>query len=33
MHKVTFFPLGNADCTRIVLANGKRVLFDYANTR
>lgn len=33
MHKVTFFNLGNADCTRIVLANGRRILFDYADTR
>lgn len=33
MHKITFFPIGNADCCRIVLENGKRILFDYANTR
>lgn len=33
MHKVTFFPLGNADSCRIKLENGKRVLFDYANMR
>lgn len=33
MHKVTIFPLGNADCIRIDLDNGKKILFDYANTR
>ena len=33
MHKVTFFNLGCADCCRIVLENGKRILFDYANMR
>lgn len=33
MHTLTFFPLGNADCTRIELANGKTLLFDYANMR
>lgn len=33
MHKMTFFPLGNADCCRIDLENGKKILFDYANTR
>ena len=33
MHKVTFFPLGNADCCRIDLECGKKILFDYANTR
>lgn len=33
MHKLTFFPLGNADCCRIDLQNGKKVLFDYAATR
>jgi len=31
MHTLTFFPLGNADCTRIELANGRTLLFDYAN--
>ena len=31
MHKVTFFPLGNADTTLITLANGKDILFDFAN--
>jgi hypothetical protein len=33
MPKLTFFPLGNADCCRIDLANGKMILFDYAATR
>jgi beta-lactamase superfamily II metal-dependent hydrolase len=33
MPKVTFFPLGNADCCRIDLKNGKKVLFDYAAKR
>lgn len=33
MHILTVFPLGNADCTRIELANGKTLLFDYANMR
>ena len=33
MHKITFFPLGNADCCRIDTSNGKIFLFDYANRR
>jgi len=33
MHKIIIFPLGNADCTRIDLENGKKLLFDYAATR
>jgi len=33
MHKITFYPLGNADTCRIDLANGKKILFDYANVR
>lgn len=33
MHKMTFYHLGNADCCRIDLANGKKLLFDYANMR
>lgn len=32
-HTITFFPLGNADTTRIDLANGRKVLFDFANMR
>jgi hypothetical protein len=31
MHKVTFFPVGNADCCRVDLACGTKMLFDYAN--
>lgn len=30
MHKVTFFPLGNADCCLIDLENGKKIMLDYA---
>ena len=33
MHTITFLPLGNADCCRIDLADGQKILFDYANTR
>jgi hypothetical protein len=33
MPKLTFFPLGNADCCRIDLVNGEKLLFDYADTR
>lgn len=33
MHKINFFPLGNADCCRIDLECGKKILFDYADTR
>ena len=29
--KLTFHPLGNADCTRFDLADGKKILVDYAN--
>jgi hypothetical protein len=32
-HKLNFFPLGNADCCRIDLAGGQKILFDCANTR
>lgn len=31
--KITFFPLGNADCVRLDLANGRKVLVDYAALR
>jgi hypothetical protein len=31
MHTVTFYPVGNADCCRIDLANSKALLFDFAN--
>ena len=33
MPKLTFFPVGNADCCRIDLANGQKLLFDFADTR
>lgn len=33
MHRLTFYPLGNADCCLIDLDGGKMILFDYANTR
>jgi len=33
MHKMTFFPLGNADCCRIDLKGGEKLLFDYADIR
>lgn len=33
MHKMTFFPLGNADCCRIELENEKMILVDFADTR
>jgi hypothetical protein len=29
MHKVIFYPVGNGDTSQIMLANGKRLLFDY----
>ena len=31
MHKLTFYPLGNADCCLIDLENGQKILIDYAN--
>ena len=30
---LTFHPLGNADCTRIDLADGRKILLDYADMR
>ena len=33
MHKLTFYPLGNADCCLIDLDDGQKILFDYADTR
>src|SRR5438552_18449627 len=33
MPTITFYPLGNADCYRIDLTNGEKLLFDYADTR
>ncbi|MBW4473968.1 MAG: hypothetical protein KME45_26880 [Stenomitos rutilans HA7619-LM2] len=32
MHTATFYPIGNADTCFIELGNGRRILFDYANT-
>ncbi|NCI51357.1 hypothetical protein GWC95_15620 [Sediminibacterium roseum] len=32
-HNLLFFPLGNADTTLLKLNSGKRILFDYANTK
>ena len=32
MHRVTIYPLGNADTTRIDLSGGKKILIDYADT-
>ena len=31
MPKLTFYPLGNADTCLIDLADGRKVLFDYAD--
>jgi len=33
MHQITIFNLGNADTSRIDLANGRKLLIDYANMR
>lgn len=33
MHQITIFNLGNADTSRIDLANGEKLLIDYANMR
>ena len=33
MPKLTFYPIGNADCCRIDLENGKKLLFDFADMR
>ena len=33
MPKLTFYPLGNADCCLIDLENGHKILFDYADVR
>src|ERR1700731_347329 len=30
---LTFHPFGNADCTRLDLADGKKMLIDYADMR
>lgn len=33
MHKLTFYPLGNAETLRIDLENGRQILIDYADRR
>jgi hypothetical protein len=33
MPRLTFHPIGNADCCLIDLANGKKILFDFADMR
>lgn len=33
MPTITFYPIGNADCYRIELTNGEKLLFDYADER
>ncbi len=33
MHKLSFYPIGNADTCLIELNNGKKIVFDYADTR
>src|SRR5438132_10660378 len=33
MHTVKFYPVGNGDCSQIILANGKRLLFDYCHRK
>lgn len=33
MPELNFYPLGNADCCRVDLRNGRKLLFDYADTR
>lgn len=33
MPELTFYPLGNADCCRADLRNGRKLLFDFADTR
>lgn len=33
MHKITFFPLGNADSTLLDTSGGKKLLFDFGNMR
>lgn len=32
-HRVTFYPVGNGDCSQIALHNGRRLLFDYCHRR
>jgi hypothetical protein len=32
MHRITFYPIGNADCCKVELEDGRLLLFDYAHT-
>lgn len=31
MHRITFYPVGNADCVKLDISDGRKFLFDYAN--
>ena len=33
MHRLTFYPIGNADCCYIELDNGQNILFDYTHSK
>lgn len=33
MHRLTFYPIGNADCCFVEVESGKNLLFDYADMR
>ena len=33
MHRVRFYPVGNGDCSQIILTNEKRLLFDFCHRR
>ena len=33
MHEIRFYPVGNGDCSQIVLANKRQLLFDYCHRR
>ena len=33
MHTIRFYPVGNADCSQIILENGKRLLFDFCHRK
>jgi hypothetical protein len=33
MHQIIFYPVGNGDCSQIILENGKRILFDYRHLK
>ncbi|MCY3859237.1 MAG: hypothetical protein OXG25_10070 [Gammaproteobacteria bacterium] len=32
-HSIKFYPVGNGDCSQIILSNGKRLLFDFCHRR